>query len=157
MRSPWVLGATQRDSGTCLAGVMDELGSRKAGGTHPGQGNRWDRNCRQAEHRLRGGRQRLKVGLVRVFLGVGQLQLPLPVSTPLEPGILTLDPSLPHFNPPAPKALLCWVLPSEGAETAPSRPLSPASQMSLSSCHLVLPILPTLPPLSVTPYQNWCS
>lgn len=48
-----VPGVTQSDSGKCLAGMRDDLGSRKVGGAgnHPRQGNRWD--SWSAEHGLR--------------------------------------------------------------------------------------------------------
>ena len=59
----------------------------------------WGGNSRQAKHSLRGCRERPRSSLVRVFLRVGQLQLPLPVSAPHEPSSVfpTSTPQCPNL------------------------------------------------------------
>ena len=95
---------------------MSGLGSRRAGGTgnHPSQGNQQvETPCRQStlEKKL----TEAESGLGWVFLRVGKLQLSLPVSTPLEPGISVPDPSFPQFNSPVTEPLLCLGPPKCGS------------------------------------------
>lgn len=129
---------------------MDELGSRKAGraGKHLRQGNCWGGNSRQAEHSLRGSRQKPKVGLVWGFLRWGSSN--------------SLSQSAPHMN----QDYLSWTPASPSSAPQPPNLCSARSsqvwgycplphQKSLSSYHFVLPTSPTYPLLSVIPYQNW--